>query len=530
MKPAILYGAKSTADKNASIPTQLKEGHELAEGDGCEVVGEFKDEGLSAYTQNRGPDLVRAKAAAERLAKEHGECILVIQHSDRLARGDGIQAAHLVEYALWAIKSGVKIRSIQDPGTFADLLYAVVTGQRNHEDSKRKSLSIKAGLKRHRAKGLHGGGPSPYGYVYDRESKLLVPVDAEVPIVRRIFADFVGGASLSAIARALEADGVTTRRGKHWRSSTISQIVGNPSYIGKLRYHDEIVEGAHDGIVDVGVWEPAQTLLATRRRKGVGRPPKANHLLRGGLLQGPCGGTMICRTEPGWEVYICEHRNGLGVRCDCPNLQRKIVDRSIYSYFEQVGLDVEATRQQLADARSHKLIEVRAIASQAEAEKRRAEERLGRVRRDYSDGKLSAEDWAEFKAELTTELEGATAEVARLIEQEAEVETWGEFQDAEQDTLQKLADLRTAIADQVNDAEGVDAVRAALTRIFERFVLRPVQPGHRVKADLAWIGDLVLEPVVREQAVEGYDGVRPIFRREPLYDSGRIKDSLMRAG
>jgi hypothetical protein len=40
------------------------------------------------------------------------------------------------------------LRTVQDPDTFRDLLYAVVTGQRNHEDSRRKGLAVAAGKRR----------------------------------------------------------------------------------------------------------------------------------------------------------------------------------------------------------------------------------------------------------------------------------------------------------------------------------------------------------------------------------------------
>jgi hypothetical protein len=44
-----------------------------------------------------------------------------VQHSDRLARGDGRSARHLVEIALWALKVGVTLRCVEDLDTFRDL-------------------------------------------------------------------------------------------------------------------------------------------------------------------------------------------------------------------------------------------------------------------------------------------------------------------------------------------------------------------------------------------------------------------------
>jgi DNA invertase Pin-like site-specific DNA recombinase len=520
--PAVIYAAKSTTDLKASIPNQIKEGRALAADEDRDVVATFKDEKKSGYSQDRGPGLIAAREEAERLVAEHGECALIIQHSDRLARGDGRQAAHLVEYALWAMKSGVIIRSIQDPETFAqdDLIYPVLTGHRNHEDSKRKSAACKAGLRERRAEGKWGGGPRPYGYTYDRVSEMLLPLEVEVAVVRRIFEEYMAGASLTAIAKSLEADHVSPRRGRHWRSSTISQVLSNPVYIGKMRHFDEVHDGTHEAVIKEKTWQQVQVMLDSRRKGGKGRPPKnRQHLLHGGLLRCECGGTMICRTDRHAQKYVCERRHGRIGNCTAPTLPREVVDSAIYAYFEQVGLDVDATRAQVAGARDRKLKEVQALAEQSLGERRRAEERLDRVRRDYADGKLSAEDWAGFRDELEGELSAAVAEVERLDRQHGEVKDWQGIRDAERDALYMLADIRDAIARGSEDSSARDAVRAALLRLFDRFELRRAAPGTRVHADLAWINDLVIDPVPRESAIEGYTALRPIFRREPLYDS-----------
>jgi DNA invertase Pin-like site-specific DNA recombinase len=97
---AVIYAAKSTADVHGSIPTQLEDGRRLCERDGLTVAAEYHDEAKSAYHGSRGDGLARAKEHAKRIAAEHGEAALVVQHTDRLARGDAIQAAHLIEVVL----------------------------------------------------------------------------------------------------------------------------------------------------------------------------------------------------------------------------------------------------------------------------------------------------------------------------------------------------------------------------------------------------------------------------------------------
>src|SRR5262245_53894643 len=133
VRRSVLYAAKSNEDKRGSIEIQIADCRAEAEGE--EVAEVYTDEGFSAYYGNRGDGLADAQAHCERLADEGIEGTLRAQHSDRLARGNVKRARHLVEIALWAMKAGVRVRCVHDPQTFESLLQAVVTGDRNFEDS-----------------------------------------------------------------------------------------------------------------------------------------------------------------------------------------------------------------------------------------------------------------------------------------------------------------------------------------------------------------------------------------------------------
>jgi hypothetical protein len=163
--PCILYAAKSTEDRRGSILDQLlKCRAAIAHEPGRAVIAEYTDEAFSAFRASRGPGLADAIALAEELSKDGGVAELWALHSDRLARGDGRDARHAVEIALWALKQGVAVRTVQDPETFRDLLYAVVTGQRNNEDSRRKGLASAAGRRRAVERGEYTGA-KPDGYI-----------------------------------------------------------------------------------------------------------------------------------------------------------------------------------------------------------------------------------------------------------------------------------------------------------------------------------------------------------------------------
>jgi hypothetical protein len=96
--PCILYAAKSSEDERGSIATQIAECRAAIETAGERLLAaEYRDEAVSACTNNRGPGLAAAMRHAADLARMHAAAELWVQHSDRLARDDGKAARHLVE-------------------------------------------------------------------------------------------------------------------------------------------------------------------------------------------------------------------------------------------------------------------------------------------------------------------------------------------------------------------------------------------------------------------------------------------------
>jgi site-specific DNA recombinase len=455
---------------------------------------------------------------------------LVIVKLDRFGRS----AHHTLELFEQLVAAQVELVSLNDgfdtgtaTGRMVPKLLAVLAEWESDNLGERVRGVMEA---RVREGGRHHGGPRPYGYEY--RDKVLCPLPHEAEIVRRIFAEFVAGRSQRAITRGLVSDGVPAQRGE-WHQGTISQIIRNPIYKGYVRLRGNEYPGRHEAIVAPEVWEKAARLCeATARWKGggKGRPPKGHHLfVRGHLRCGECGGAMIPRTNPNraskpTETYICYGRIRKPGACSQPPVRRDEIDAAVYAYFEKVGLDVEATRAQLSEAVDRRVAEVRALREEAEGEERRAVEAFSRIRRDYKKGQLSASEWREFRAELTEEREAATAEGARLRKQEQKIADRGALRDCEEETLRALAEIRQAIVSEVKNAGDLEAVRAALQRLFAGFVLHRTDSDGapaRQYLDLAFLGrraEYVIEPLVREQVIEGYtEKMTPILRREPLY-------------
>lgn len=496
------YARVSTAEQSEhglSLGDQEHRIREHATANDWDLVAVHVDRGVSGSIP-----FAQRPAGAEAFASEADRIVVVAW--DRLSR----DAADFL--AVMRDREVVSIVEAGEPPLLRDLR-AVLAQEERRKIAERNKRAAVALFRQGRY-----NGPAPMGYRF--EAGYLVPVDNEIPIIRRIFSEFIAGRSYSDIVRGLNNDGVPTRRGGSWRIGTVRPLLANTLYIGRVRLGDEERDGVHEPIVDTETFAKARELAAARaitQPKG-GRPPVAKHLFRGGMLRcGLCGEAVVPRTpSKGRDNYGCSGRQITG--CKLAVSYREDIDAAVYSYFEQVGLDVEATRTALMDARDRKLSEVRALLEQAEVEEQRVGERLARIRRDYADGALDVADWQEFRVELGADQVAAHAEVERLRSQLVDTEAWADLRDAEADTLSHLTEIRRTLIGEVRSAEGLDSVRAAISRGFKHFVLHPIEAGPAtVHPELAFVPGFVIEPIPHERTVEGYtEAMLPILRREPL--------------
>ena len=158
----------------------------------------------------------------------HGRAELWVQHSDRLARGPGNApeaARHLAEFYFWASRQNIRVRSVlQDDMTFSSPLLATVMGDRNFEDSHRKSKAVTSGKERQFERGEHQGGPALDGYrrviveqSFGKPVKGWEKDPEREPIIDRLFADPRRYTAMprSPAERRLQNAGPTTQGQSH---------------------------------------------------------------------------------------------------------------------------------------------------------------------------------------------------------------------------------------------------------------------------------------------------------------------------
>ncbi len=85
--------------------------------------------------------------------------------------------------------------------------------------------------------GLWNGARMPVGYRWGEENKFPVPDKKETDIIHLIFDEYEKKKSCLQVMRLLEQNHVQTKRGGHWTSKLIHDIIRNPFYIGTYRYN-----------------------------------------------------------------------------------------------------------------------------------------------------------------------------------------------------------------------------------------------------------------------------------------------------
>ena len=141
-----------------------------------------------------------------------------------------------------------------------------------------------------------GLGKPPYGYRLGTKGK-LEPVPDEAEVVRLIYQQYIEeGLGVRSIARRLNEEGRTTRRGYGWSMVTIRDVLRNHTYIGTYTRFGLRIPSSHPRIVSPEEFRLVQSRM--RERSPVRKHPQAQPFLLSGLVYcGQCGNRMMAVTR-----------------------------------------------------------------------------------------------------------------------------------------------------------------------------------------------------------------------------------------
>jgi site-specific DNA recombinase len=216
-----------------------------------------------------------------------------------------------------------------------------------------------------RRKGKYTGGMPLLGY--DVVGSKLVINTKEAAQVRQIFQLYLDHESLLPVVQELARRGWKNklwrtkkdilRGGRAFERSTLHQLLTNPTYIGKVRYKDEVHSGEHEAIISQEVFAKVQAMLSRNRISGGAEVRnKYGAILKGLLRCGPCKCSMIHTTTAKgsrrYRYYTCSNGQKKG-RDTCPSgpVPAAEIEQFVVDHIREIGQDPSLVAETIAQAR-----------------------------------------------------------------------------------------------------------------------------------------------------------------------------------
>lgn len=373
------------------------------------------------YREVKSGESIAARPQMQRLLAEVSDGIwdgILVVEIERLARGDSID-------------QGLVSRALQESGALV-ITPGKVYDPRNEMDeeyfefglfmSRREYKTIKRRLNRGRIaaskEGKYCGNRPPYGYEREKISgqkgyRLIVNPE-EAPAVRNIYDWYVNGiplpdgsrqpAGTTLIADQLNASGIPPRYAAKWSFNSVSDILKNPVYIGKILWqkkrqlhsvnpdgtiqlrhgHEDssqiiMADGLHEPLISDALYYAAQEKLESYRQKHhirIRPNERIGNSLSGLVRCQVCGRNLFFRkggSRSPHATMLCNTKGCANIGCYFDALEDKVVNglkewaknKSLFLDSSQAGsLDVQlrSVRKQLRAAEQ----EEESLASQLE--------------------------------------------------------------------------------------------------------------------------------------------------------------------
>lgn len=285
-----------------------------------QYAGLYYDEGVSGTKMERRKQLLTMLDACERK-----EIDLVITKSiSRFSRN----TVDCLEMVRFLIEHGVYVyfekENLNTMTMESELILSILSSMAEDE-SHSISQNNKWSIQKRFEQGSYVISYPPYGYLNDSGEMRIVPEEAE--IVRRIFDDTINGKGSSQIAKELNAEGIKSKKGGSWYSTTIRGMLKNEKYTGDVIFQKTYTDDRftrhtnngeeqqyycrnhHEPIISHEVFELAEQ--ETQRRADEKNIKKSTqkynkrYAFSGIIKCGECGAIMKRRTHyTGRKEYI----------------------------------------------------------------------------------------------------------------------------------------------------------------------------------------------------------------------------------
>lgn len=241
MEQYVKYLRKSRFDRDyaeLSIEETLKRHEAILD----KLAGERGYHIAKTYYEVVSGESIAARPEIQKMLEEVSLGIyagVLVVDVERLARGNGSDQAYISQVFQF---SGTKIITplkVYDPSNEFDEEYFEFGLFMSRREYKTINRRLVRGRDSSAAEGKYINSIAPYGYrrvkLPNEKGYSLEPRPEESEVIRKIFSMFLDCAGTKIIANYLNDHGVPTRHGGPWSYSTITNIITNPVYMGKIR-------------------------------------------------------------------------------------------------------------------------------------------------------------------------------------------------------------------------------------------------------------------------------------------------------
>jgi DNA invertase Pin-like site-specific DNA recombinase len=302
--------------------------------------------------------------------------VVVVIDLDRLTRSEDLQERGEVLGAFQ--RAGVQL-AVSSTGQILDLRSSVgdlmsSLGTFFAAEANRKHRErIMRGKDEAIRKGKKPAGPTPFGYVYDREAGTW-GVDPELgAIVLEIFERVSEGETCESIARDLQARGVQRARpsksGRRapgvWIRERVHQIVRSRTYLGRwFADKNRALAVPVPRIIDQGLYARADAALLRAGHRGQLRNPH-QYLLQGISVCGLCGSRIGCSSTGSWLTgkgaprsfyYVCSRRRRPKPSqkpCGLPMFRSDAIDQRLWDAIVDSVIRQDHLERAIAESSQH---------------------------------------------------------------------------------------------------------------------------------------------------------------------------------
>jgi site-specific DNA recombinase len=419
-KQAVIYARVSSKEQEKegfSIPAQLKLLKEYAAAQGFAVAQEFvdvetaKQTGRSAFGEMVG------------YLKDHpSKRVMLVEKTDRLYRNlkDWVTVDEL-EVEIHFPKEGVVLsRESRSSEKFMHGIKVLMA--KNYIDNL--SEEARKGMQEKAEQGIWPT-KTPLGYrnVTGPDGKKIIATDPAIsPLIAKLFEWYArGDISLKEAARKAHAAGlVYPKSGAKVPVSTIHTILRNRLYTGWFDWNGKLIQGKHEALTSVELWERVQSVLDGRFAKKAKRG-RHDFPFSGLIACAQCGCAVVGEIKK--QRYVYYHCTGYADKCQgnpaiCrrKHVRQEMIEAQFTELLGRLRLDdevLEWVREALHASHGDERREHEEAIKRHQAEHKRLDERIHGMYVDKLDGLVDAVFFERMSSQWREEQNSCLREIER---------------------------------------------------------------------------------------------------------------------